>query len=98
MTLVGLLLLIVIGAVCGLLAELIVGFRVGGFLASTVVGFLGALIGSWLAARVGLPSGLPVTVDGYTIHILWAILGAVLLLAVLSLVRRAGYRRRTYVR
>jgi uncharacterized membrane protein YeaQ/YmgE (transglycosylase-associated protein family) len=91
MTIIGFLLLILVGALCGALAELIVGFSVGGFLASAVVGFLGAAIGGWLAPRIGLPSVLPVRIEGYTIEIVWSVLGAVVLLAVVALIRRIAY-------
>jgi uncharacterized membrane protein YeaQ/YmgE (transglycosylase-associated protein family) len=96
-SLVGLLVLLLVGAICGAIAEVIVGYSPGGFFAAAVIGFLGALIGSWLAPRLGLPSVFVVNVDGYRIEILWAILGAVLLLLVLSLFRRGPYRRRRLV-
>jgi len=96
MTLVGLLLLILVGAICGGIAEALVGYSPGGFLASVAIGFLGAFIGSWVAPKIGLPSVLPVTIDGFTIEIVWSILGAIILLAILSVIRRPGYRRRRY--
>jgi len=96
MTLFGFLLLILIGAICGAIAEMLVGYSPGGFFAAVVVGFLGAWIGDWLAPQIGLPGLLAVRVEGYTIDIFWAILGAVLLLGVLMLIRRAAYRRRPY--
>ena len=52
MTLVGLLLLLIVGAVCGAVAEMLVGFSPGGFFASAVVGFLGAWIGTYISGRV----------------------------------------------
>jgi len=93
MTVVDLLLLLLIGAICGAIAEMIVGFSPGGFLASVAIGFLGALIGTWLAGQLRLPSVLAVTIGGYTIEILWAILGAIVLLLIISLFRRSYYRR-----
>jgi len=93
MTIVGFLLLLVLGAICGAIAELIVGFSPGGFLTSAVVGFLGAAIGGWFAPRIGLPSILAVRVEGYTIEVVWSVLGAIILLAVLALVRRVTYPR-----
>jgi uncharacterized membrane protein YeaQ/YmgE (transglycosylase-associated protein family) len=93
MTVVDLLLLLLVGAICGAVAEMIVGFSPGGFLASVAIGFLGALIGTWLAAQLKLPSVLAVTIGGYTIEILWAILGAIVLLLIISLFRRSYYRR-----
>jgi uncharacterized membrane protein YeaQ/YmgE (transglycosylase-associated protein family) len=97
MTIVDFLLLILVGAICGAVAEMIVGFSPGGFLASVAIGFLGALLGTWLARQLGLPSIFALTIGGYTIEVVWAILGAVVLLLILSLVRRRPYyRRRRY--
>jgi len=93
MTIVGFLLLLVLGAICGAVAELIVGFSPGGFLASAVVGFLGAAIGGWFAPRIGLPSIMAVRVEGYTIEVVWSVLGAIVLLAVLAMIRRVTYPR-----
>ena len=93
MSIVELLLLILVGAICGAIAEMLVGYSPGGFFASVVIGFLGALIGSWLAPRIGMPSLLAVHIGGYTIEVLWAIIGAIILLLVLSLFRRSYYRR-----
>jgi len=92
MTLVGFLLLVLVGAICGAIAQMIVGFSVGGFLASIVVGFLGAMLGTWVARAIHLPSLLAINIEGYTVEVFWAILGSILLLLVLSLARR----RRTY--
>lgn len=94
MTLVGFLLLILIGGLVGALAQMIVGYSAGGLIASVVVGFLGALLGTWVAREVGLPSVLAVNIDGYTIHVLWAVLGAIILLLPLALIRGRAYRTR----
>jgi len=94
MTIVGLLLLILVGALCGAIAELIVGWSPGGFLASTAIGFVGAGIGGWLARVLNLPSLLVVPIEGHRIEIFWTVMGAVLLLLVVSFVRRASYGRR----
>ena len=91
MTLIGFLLLILVGGACGFVAEMLVGYSPGGFIASVVIGFLGALIGTWLAKAVGLPSLLPIRIEGHLFEVFWAVLGAVLLLVVLSLVRRRSY-------
>jgi uncharacterized membrane protein YeaQ/YmgE (transglycosylase-associated protein family) len=96
MSIVELILLILVGAICGAIAELLVGYSPGGFFVSVVIGFLGAVLGTWVATQIGLPAVLQVTIGGYTIEILWAILGAVILLLIISLFRR-GYYRRPYV-
>jgi len=93
MTVMGFLLLVLVGAICGGVAEFIVGFSRGGFLAATAVGFLGALIGHAVAPRLGLPSLLSVRIEGYSIEIFWSVLGAIALLMVLSFFRRSSYYR-----
>ena len=94
MTVTGFLLLILVGALCGAIAEFLVGWSRGGFIAAAVVGFMGAVIGSWAAPRLSLPSLLTVQVEGHSIEIFWSVLGAVALLMVLSVFRRSSYYRR----
>lgn len=97
MTVLGILLLVLLGAICGAVAEAIVGYSPGGFFVSVAVGFLGAWIGTWLAGVLHMPSALVVRVEGYAIDVVWAILGAILLLLVVSLFRRSPYYRRRFL-
>lgn len=90
MTLTGFLILLLIAAICGSLAQAIVGYSRGGCLVSAVLGLIGALIGTWLARLFELPYGFEVSIDGQEFPILWSILGATLFVAVLSLLT---YRR-----
>ena len=91
-SLVGLIVLLLVGAIVGAIAEAVVGYSPGGFLATAAIGFLGAFIGICLAPKIGLPELLPITIDGVTIPVIWAIVGAIILVLVLSLIRRP-YRR-----
>ena len=88
-----LLVLLVIAGICGAIAELVVGFSPGGCVVSIIVGVIGAYLGTLLATYLNLPPFLPVRVGDQTIEIIWAILGSILLLLVISLFRRAGRRR-----
>ena len=92
MGIVELLILLVVAGICGAIAEMIVGFSPGGFVVSIIVGVIGAYLGTVLAGYLNLPAFLPVTIGGQTIEIVWAILGSILLLLVISLFR--GRRRR----
>ena len=47
MTIIDFLLLLVVAAICGIIAQAIVGISMGGCLDSAVVGFVGALVGVW---------------------------------------------------
>jgi uncharacterized membrane protein YeaQ/YmgE (transglycosylase-associated protein family) len=96
MTLLGFVMLIVLGAICGFVAEMIVGWSPGGFFASTAVGFVGAWIGGWLAGLLHLPSMFVVRIEGHPIEVIWTVLGAILLLLVVSLFRRSPYYSRRY--
>lgn len=89
-TLMGLLLLLLIAGICGALGRALGGGTGGGgFLVSIAVGFVGALIGMFLANVLRLPEILAVSVDGRPFPIVWSILGGALLVA---LVNRMAYR------
>ena len=93
MSIVELLLLLLVAGICGAAGKAIVGYFPGGFLASIGVGFVGALVGTWLARLAGLPELFAVRIGGSTFPIIWSILGSALFVAVISLI--AG-RRRVY--
>jgi uncharacterized membrane protein YeaQ/YmgE (transglycosylase-associated protein family) len=82
------LLLLLVAGVCGSLAQALVGYSHGGCLVSIVLGFIGAILGSWLAQKAGLPEPFPVTIGDRTIPIIWSVIGAALFSAVLSLITR----------
>ena len=88
MSLLGILLLLVIAAVAGSLGQALAGYSLGGCLISIVVGFIGAFLGLWLARTLGLPEPLPITIQGETFPLVWAIIGSALFTAVLGLISR----------
>lgn len=88
MTVISFLLLVLVAAICGMIGQSLVGYSVGGCLISAVVGFIGALFGSWLARQFGLPEPLPVQVGGESFPVLWSIIGSALLVAGLALISR----------
>ena len=95
MSLVGLLILLLVAAVAGVIAQALGGFNRGGLLAAIGVGFIGAYIGTWLAQTFALPPILVVTIDGQPFPLVWAIIGGTLFAALLSLFFGGWYGRRT---
>lgn len=74
---------IVIGAIAGWLAGVLVKGGGFGLLGDIVVGIIGAFIGGWLAGVLHINVG-----GGWISTILTAAVGAIILLLVLRLVRR----------
>lgn len=81
----GILAWIVFGLIAGALARLVMpGRDPGGFVVTAVLGILGAVIGGWVGTQLGWG-----TVRGFDLRSLGiAMLGAVILLALLRLLRR----------
>ncbi len=75
---------LIVGAVAGYLAGLVVKGGGFGLLGDIVVGIIGAFVGGWLLPRLGIHLGV-----GIVSIIASATLGAVVLLLVLRLIRRA---------
>jgi len=88
MTILELLVLLIIAGVCGSVAQALVGVSRGGCLVSIALGFIGALLGTWLARTAGLPELFTIDVGGQPFPIIWSIIGAALFAAVLSLIAR----------
>jgi uncharacterized membrane protein YeaQ/YmgE (transglycosylase-associated protein family) len=88
MTIIDLLVLLLIAGLCGSLGQAISGYSRGGCLVSIALGFVGALIGSWIATRLGLPELLPLRIGTTGFPIVWSIIGAALFVAVISLITR----------
>ena len=86
MTVGGILLLMLIAAISGGLAQAIVGFSRGGCAVSIVVGFIGALIGWWLSDALNLPLIFQINIQGQPFPIIWSIIGGVVFVAIISLI------------
>ena len=91
MTILEFIVLLVIAAICGGLAQAIVGYSHGGCLVSAALGLIGALLGEWLARLLNLPEILAVKIGDHSFPIVWSIIGAALFVAILGMFSRRRY-------
>jgi uncharacterized membrane protein YeaQ/YmgE (transglycosylase-associated protein family) len=75
---------LIIGAIAGWLAGLVMKGRGFGLLGDIIVGIIGAFLGGWLFGRLGLSFG-----GGLAGSLIVAFLGAVILLFLVRLIKRA---------
>lgn len=88
MSLTALVVLLVIAAICGAIGRALAGGTRGGLVVSIVLGFIGALLGPWVAGQLKLPEPLMINIGGHAFPVLWSIIGAALFVAIIHLVSR----------
>jgi uncharacterized membrane protein YeaQ/YmgE (transglycosylase-associated protein family) len=84
MTVEAIIIILIVGAVAGWLAGVIIKGVGFGLLGNIVVGIVGALIAGWLLPRIGIAIG-----GGIIAAIINATIGAVILLLIIGLIKRA---------
>ncbi len=85
MSFIDLILLLIVAAITGSIGKAITGFSRGGCIVNIVVGFIGAAIGTWIAREMKLPELFILDIGNKSFPVIWAIIGAVVFTAVLSL-------------
>jgi uncharacterized membrane protein YeaQ/YmgE (transglycosylase-associated protein family) len=88
MTWVDVVILLLVAGLCGALGQAISGFSRGGCLVSIALGFIGAIIGMWLARALQLPELYMLEIGTTRFPIVWSIIGATLFVAVIGLITR----------
>lgn len=87
-TLAQLVLLVIIAAICGAIGKAIAGGVRGGLLLSIALGFVGAIVGPWIAKQLSLPEPFMIHISGHPFPVLWSIIGAAVVVAILHLISR----------
>lgn len=87
-TLPALLILILIAAICGAVGRAIAGGVRGGLIVSTALGFIGTLVGPWIAHQLKLPEPFLLQIGGQSFPVLWSIIGAAVFVAIIHLISR----------
>jgi uncharacterized membrane protein YeaQ/YmgE (transglycosylase-associated protein family) len=88
MSLIDFVALLIVAGVVGAVGKSIAGYSRAGCLGSIALGFIGALVGMWLARSLGLPELFVISIGGTRFPIIWSIIGSALFVAVLGLLTR----------
>lgn len=88
MQLLDFLILLLVAGICGALGQAIAGFSRGGCLVSIALGFVGAVLGMWIARSLGLPEVFALQIGTTNFPIVWSIIGSALFVAVIALLTR----------
>jgi uncharacterized membrane protein YeaQ/YmgE (transglycosylase-associated protein family) len=75
---------IIVGAIAGWLAGMVVKGGGFGLIGDIVVGIVGAIIAGWLLPQLGIVIG-----SGFVAAVIDAFIGAVILLVIIKLIKRA---------
>lgn len=81
-------LLLLIAGICGSIGQAIAGYSRGGCMVSIVVGFIGALLGSWISVQLELPELFNISVGGTSFPVIWSIIGSVVFVVIVGLLTR----------
>lgn len=92
MTLGEFIVLLIISAIAGLIGQQLAGYKVGGLLMAMVIGFIGAVLGLFLARELDLPLFFVLDIGQEEFPVVWSVIGAALLAFGLSLFSRRGAR------
>ncbi len=90
MSIIGLLILILVAAVIGSIGAALAGHSYQGCLTNIALGFIGAIIGSWLSSELGIRD----LIYFYRIPVVWSVVGSAIFVAIISLISDGGGKRR----
>lgn len=88
MTILDLIVLLIIAGLCGALGQAITGYSRGGCLVSIALGFIGAVLGMWLSAKLHLPELFSIRIGTTNFPVIWSIIGSALFVALITLLTR----------
>lgn len=85
MSIFDLIILFIVAGFCGALGQAITGYSHGGCLVTIALGFIGALLGSWIARQLSLPELFTLRIGTSHFPIIWSIIGSALFVAIISM-------------
>lgn len=92
MSLLQLVVLLVVAGICGSIGSALAGHSRTGCLGSIALGFIGAILGAWIARAAHLPEWIVWRIGGEGFPVLWSIAGSAIFVAVLGVFTRRDSR------
>ena len=80
--------LLAVAGVCGSIGRRIAGSSRSGCLGAIALGFIGALIGHWVARHLHLPELIELQISGESFPVVWSIAGSAIFVAMLGIFSR----------
>jgi uncharacterized membrane protein YeaQ/YmgE (transglycosylase-associated protein family) len=80
--------LLLVAGIIGVAGQWIAGYSLGGCFVSIIVGFIGALVGVWLAGFLSLPELMTIRVGGTVFPVIWSVIGSAIFVFFVSLFTR----------
>jgi uncharacterized membrane protein YeaQ/YmgE (transglycosylase-associated protein family) len=90
MTVEEIIILLVVAAVLGVVAQRMLGYKLGGFFASVVLGFLGGLLGKFMASRFPLPLNFNIEIGDTKFQVVWSVLGTLLVTFIVGFIAKGA--------
>jgi uncharacterized membrane protein YeaQ/YmgE (transglycosylase-associated protein family) len=84
-------LLLIVAGVAGAIGQWLAGYSSSGLIISIALGFVGAVLGTWVARQFRLPEIFTLHIGQTNFPLIWAIIGAALFVALLRLMKRRRY-------
>ena len=94
MSLIDFAVLLAVAGLCGALGQMISGYSRGGCLVSIAIGFVGALIGVWLARKLDLPEIFVLNLGSTRFPIVWSIIGSTVFVAIIGFLSTPKQKQR----
>lgn len=82
--------LLVVAAILGVLSQRLLGYKLGGLFVSVILGFLGGLLGKFMAGWFHLPMIFNVQIGSESFPVVWSMIGALLVTFLFGLVAKSA--------
>ncbi|SRR5579883_300826 len=90
---ISLLLCLIMAGGLGLLAQRILGFKIGGLFVSVFIGFVGAILGREMVVWFGLPEPAHLVIHGASFPVMWCFIGSLIATVVVGMIARSSAKR-----